>query len=433
LEDTLITDTHSLPPHYRWNFVALIVDYVFFWTAFTFISIPSVLPAFVRQLTDSPIVVGLVSTVFMAGIFLPQLAVARIINDKPLKKPYTNLGLAARAAIPLVAVALWAGLARHPTPMLILFFLCLGIFALGDGGCSVAWFDIIARAIPMNRRGRLYAISQVITGLLGVAIGGAVGLILDSQRLHFPSNYALLFSLASAALIPTSVALYLVREPPPTAHPSQTAESKRLHFRVVLADPAFRRLIACRILVGTMNLAAPFYVGHAQDALHLPERVIGSFVAAQTAAGLIGSIAMGLVSERRGPRYVIRVASAVAIVAPLFALLAHLVRTDWLVRGYPLVYVAFGIVNTAWILGFMNYMLEIAPEGLRPAYIGLGSTMMGVMAVIPTAGGWLLQSTSYPVLFGTTAALIALGWLLSLGLRAPIQDNHTPQDVVADQ
>jgi len=65
-----------------------------------------------------------------------------------------------------------------------------------------------------------------------------------------------------------------------------------------------------------------------------------------------------------------------------------------------------GIVNTAWILGFVNYMLEIAPEEARTGLHRAGQPMMSVMAIVPTLGGWLLAETSYPALFGTTTALV---------------------------
>jgi len=74
------------------------------------------------------------------------------------------------------------------------------------------------------------------------------------------------------------------------------------------------------------------------------------------------------------------------------------------------------------MLGFINYLLEIAPEGKRPAYVGLGNTIMGVLTVVPMMGGWLLEATSYPTLFGVTAAIVAAGFVFTLGLKPPQRD-----------
>jgi MFS family permease len=124
------------------------------------------------------------------------------------------------------------------------------------------------------------------------------------------------------------------------------------------------------------------------------------------------------------------------VAGPLFALVAHLTSTsnpsgDWLAQAYPFVYVAIGVVNSTWMLGFTNYLLEIAPNEMRPAYVGLGNTILGVLTLAPIAGGWLLEATSYTVLFGTTAVATALGFLLTLGLKPP--RPALPADEPADE
>ena len=408
----------TLPPHHRWNFGAFLVDYVCFGVAFAFINPSSVLPAFVGQLTDSAPVIGLVGTVFTGGWLLPQLAVARLINDKPRKKPYMLAGLSGRITFWVIALALAAGLARYPTAMLVLFFVCLGIFAASDGFASVAWFDIMARAIPLKQRGRLIGMGQVISGLAGMGVGALMRLILD--RRPFPNNYALLFTLAGVALVPSVIALVSIREPPPEdVSPETNSRMQGNWLQLLFADLAFRRLMICRLLVGMMGLATSFYVVHAAGVLHLPQSVIGDFVIAQTVAGVVASVLLGLVGGRWGPRYVARIGSAAAVTGPLFALAAHLAGGGWLVQAYPFVYVALGVVNSAWMLGFFNYLLEIAPEGMRPAYVGLGNTIMGVLTLAPIVGGWLLEATSYTVLFGVTAAIVAAGFLFTLGLKPP--------------
>ncbi|MCP4544567.1 MAG: MFS transporter [Chloroflexi bacterium] len=410
-----------LPPHFRWNFGAFTVDYVCFSIAITFASISSVMPAFVGHLTDSAPVIGLVSSVFQGGWLLPQLAIARLINDKPRKKPYMLAGISGRVMFWAIALGLWAGLAHYPTTMLVLFFVALGLFSTTDGLASVAWLDILARAIPLRQRGRLIGLSQFVGGLGGIGVGALVGVILEQWL--FPHNYALLFALAGIVLIPSAVAIFLIREPPPkNADPEeqekgQTQVRTKVDWSKIVADPVFRRLITCRLFVGMIGLTNSFYVIHARDVLHLPQSIIGQFVMAQTAAGVVASILLGLVSERWGPRYVARIGSAVAITGPLFALAAHLTASGWIIQAYPFVYMVMGFVQSMWMLGFTNYMLEIAPDEMRPAYVGLGNTIMGSLTFVPMIGGWLLEVTSYTVLFGATATIVATGFLLTLSLK----------------
>ncbi|MCX7682661.1 MAG: MFS transporter [Anaerolineae bacterium] len=410
-------DSVPLPPHYRYNFIVFLVDYICFGIAFTFISLTSVAPALVSRLTTSAPLIGLISTVFSGGWLLPQLLVANLINDKPRKKPYMIAALSGRVTIWIVALALWSGLTDHPQAMLVLFFVCLALFATMDGMASVSWFDIMARAIPVHRRGRLVSVGQFVSGLVGIGVGGLVGLILE--RYPFPGNFALLFTLAGVALIPSTVALCLIREPLPAErrdpHPGG---HKGRWLQILVKDVLFLRFMLARLLVGMLGLAGSFYVLHAEHVLHLPNSVIGSFVAAQTLAGTVATAGLGLVSERWGSRAVSSLAGLAATAGPLFALVVHQVGSGWLVRAYPFVFMMLGVVNSAWMLGFTNYLLEIAPEEIRPTYVGLSNTIAGVvMMFVPVAGGWLLEWSSYPVLFGVTTLLTALGFLATLTLK----------------
>ena len=164
-------ENEALPPDFRRNFFAFLADGASFRAAFTFVSPYSVLPAFVRQLTTSAPLIGLVGTIFNGGWLLPQLVTAHLVQDKPRKKPTMLAGLSGRVLFLVIALALWAGLSRHPPAMLALFFLCLGLFSVSDGVLIVAWFDILARAIPLQRRGRMIGTAQVISGLAGAGVG----------------------------------------------------------------------------------------------------------------------------------------------------------------------------------------------------------------------------------------------------------------------
>jgi MFS family permease len=390
---------------------------VFFGVALSFASPSSVLPAFVRQFTRSALVIGLVSTIFNGCWLLPQVVAARFINDKARKKPYLMIGLSGRIGFWITALGLWLGLAQHPSKMLLLFFICLAMFTITDGLAAVAWFDMLARAIPVKRRGRLLGIAQMIGGLAGLGVGVAITLILDNPRLPFPANYALIFALTGLAFVPSTIALALLKETENAAAETNKKMWSRSGWLTPLRqDPTFRHLMASRVLVGMVSLATPFYVIHATDVLSLPEAFVGSFVAAQQVAGVAAGALLGLMSDRRGPSAAIRIGSAITIAGPLFALVAHLADGGLLTQAYPLVYVTLGVYGSSSMLGFYNYLMEIAPADMRPSYVGLGNTIMGVLTLAPTVGGWLLETTSYTVLFSIAGVLGFLGFLMALRL-----------------
>jgi len=419
--------TDATPLHYRWNFIAFVVDYVFFGIAISFARLDSVLPAFVGQFTQSAPIIGLVSTVWTGTWLLPQVVSARWINDKPRKKPYLIAGLSGRVSFWIIALLLWLGLARNPAFILAAFFACIGLFGITDGFASVAWFDLLARAIPLKRRGRLMGLAQILSGLAGLGVGWVISSILRSGRFSFPDDYALIFTLAGAAFIPSTIALLLLREVAADA-PESSSERSECNgwFTPWRQDPVFRQLMVCRVLTGMVALVSPFYVIHATTSLNLSEAVVGSFVAAQQVAGLASGALLGLISDRWGPSHTIRVSSILAMAGPLFALATHVTDGALLVRAYPLVYVALGAYQSSTMLGFYNYLLELAPDDVRPSYIGLGNTITGVLTLAPTVGGWVLETTSYTTLFAITAVLISLGLVVALRLSPALEVEGHP-------
>jgi MFS family permease len=411
-------DSETLPPHFRHNYRALMVGYISFGVAFTFINVNTVLPSLAGRLTDSTVLIGLIGTIFSGGWLLPQLFVARFVRDKPLMKPYILIGVAGRITLVVVAIALWGGLPQRPGLMLAVYYLCMAVFIGTDAFGSVPWFDFLARAIPLRRRGRLIGVSQTVSGIAGIGVGALIALILGNPRLPFARNYALLFALSAITLIPSNVALAKIRETPRNPAPADSPKAGTAQWlRPWVEDRTFRELIACRTFVALIDLATPFFVVHAADVLQLPQSVVGTFVVAQTAGSIAASAGLGVVCERFGPRNVIRIGSGALVLAPLLALGIHFGGGAWLGTVYPLVFVALGILNAVRMLGFTTYVLEIAPEAERPEYVGLANTLAGLLTIAPTLGGWLLQATSYPVLFALTAVFVSAGFVVSWRLR----------------
>jgi MFS family permease len=414
--------TKSLPSHFRRNFTVILVDYIFFSVAFSFADPGTVMPAFVEKLTDAEPIVGLVGTVWAAGWLLPQLMGAAFLTDHPHKKPYLmRLVCAGRPLIMLLGLTMWAGLPRYPSAMLTVFFVTLACFMLLDGVASVAWFDILARAVPLSRRGRLLGTAQLVSGILGVLVGAAVEATLRNPSLPFPRNYALLFTLAGLAHIPSVVALSLIKEPVldeafHRIRPSVRGLLDQL-TQVWRDDADFRRLILTRWLIGLIDLAVTFYVLHAGQRFGIPQ---GRLLAARMIGGILSSLGFGWLIERLGPRPVIWIGGAAAVASPLLALLLELVRplsSQVVTVAYFGVYILLGITYSSRLLGHQNYVLEIAPRDRRPLYIGLANTLTGLLVPASFLGGVLLDATSYVVLFSVTMLCTTAGLVASLRLR----------------
>ena len=417
------------PPHYRHNLSFLLADYVLFGVGLSFIGVSTVLPAFVSQFTDSAPIIGLVNTVWNGAVLIPQLVAANAINHLPRKRgAMLRAGAMGRPALLIIALALVVGLWRQPGWMLVVFFSMLTAFWVADAFCSIAWFDIVGKAIPPNRRGRLFGGGQIISSIFAIGIGVFVRWILSPQGPAFPVNYAWLFGLASVACLLGLASLSMVREPledVPEERPSWRDYLPQL-VGILKEQPTYRRAIAAWLLNGLVALASPFYVLFATERLGLAPETIGLFIIAQTAGGVVASLGLGALAERRGPGAVIRVCVAINITGPLVALALYFVHAAaWLQFVYAWVFVVLGIVNAAGMMGWMNYFLELAPPGHRPTYMGLSSTLGGLLVLAPVLGGWLLQVTSYPALFA--ASVVGPIIALALATRLPFSPTELKQ------
>jgi MFS family permease len=414
-------------PHYRRNFASLMGDWVAFVTGSAFVSYTSVIPSFVNQLTDFAPLIGLATTIPNGIWLLPQILAANYVGGKRRKKPWIIIMSAMGRPLylgPAVFILLFGN--RHPSALLTTFFLTMGVFYLLDGLSSVAWFDIMSKVIPPERRGRFYASAQLLTGLLSLGAGAVVARVLGPDGPPFPHNYGLLFLFCPALLLLSLASFCFIKEP------VQEEQRQREPWRAYLprlagvfrTDRQFRLVNLVRLLAALGGLALPFYVVHATDVLGLGSENIGLFVSAQVLGGMIASLAMGYLNERSGSKVVSQLTVVLGLSSPLLALALHCLPPPPAITAYvyALVFVFIGGNYGGYMQGFMNLVLDISPPDERPAYVGLYNTLGGtVVTVVPVLGGWLLQSTSYPVLFSAAAIGGFASLVVSLRLKEPRQ------------
>jgi MFS family permease len=120
---------------------------------------------------------------------------------------------------------------------------------------------------------------------------------------------------------------------------------------------------------------------------------------------------------------VIRVTTILAASVPLLALALHAFghrQPGLALAGYVALFGLIGSIEASFLIGFLAYVLDIAPASERTAYTGLANTLGGLVVIAPAVGGVILRLTSYPVLFFCAAMGGALGWIAALKLpRAP--------------
>ena len=408
--------------HFRRNAFAFIGEATLFGLGLMFASTTTILPGFVSQLTGSAVLVGLIISLTEGAWRLPQLLFANWLACKPRKKPYlTRAGLIARPAYLIFAIALCLGVWRSPLLGLSAFFVLHTVMYTALGVDTIVWWDVLAKAIPARRRGRILGASTVLRGFIAIGAGVFISFLLGDSGPGFPINYTVSFAAAGTFFLLSLVAWLFVVEPEEPVTRQRTPW--RAYFPQLLTilrdDGALRRLLIVRLLAGFNGFALGFYVLFAIQELGFPTAMIGIFAAVQTVGGILSGVLFGWVSERFGNHRVIQIATAVGMTSPLAALVFLIAEpgASWMPL-YSWVFVTIGVFMNADFIGFANLNVDLAPPGERSTYVGLFNTISGLVVIWPAIGGWVLERTSYLALFSVTAAMLMIAHMASWWLPA---------------
>ncbi len=401
-------------PHVRRNFVLGVLHGWFLAGGLAFADPYTVLPVFVRHVTNASWVVGLAAPLIRGGGFLPQIVTARYAETLSRQKPLL-------IAVMSVRFAAWVGIAAatfflagaHPMLALTLVLSLLLVFSLAGGVGAVPFQEIFARLFPPTLRGRFLAVRQLGGGLLAILAGLAVKLILD-RSLPFASRYGLLFALSALTMAFGFIALASVTESP--TPPQKTVPERFPRFlerlqEILRSDRGFRRLLVAELFLRTIHLCLPFLVLDFRTRFGLGIGFVGTALSASMAGQLISNLWWGRLSDRHGNRFVVLTVNGLAVLLTAGALLAPAPAAALAV------FFLAGSVLSGSTIGYLNYLLELAPASQRPAYISLRGTLTAPMLFLGVPGGLLVDRLGY----GCVEAIAFVGALgaMAAAFRLP--------------
>ena len=412
-----MTSRLSGPGNVRFNFACGVLHGVFYRAGIAFSEPTSVLPVFLNHYTGSLTMIGLFSALIQGGGVIPQLFVANRVERAPRKKPLLLVAIWIRAAawgvLGLLAYFWHSG---DTTLVLAALLALLFVFSFAGGVAAVPFNDLWGKVLPATIRGRFFGHRQLWGGVLALGAAYIVKRVLGNNELIFPNNFGVLFLLSFGFLVVSYIALSSVREPDGEVISNRRplAAFLRESSRLVWEDRDLGRLLLSRLTIGFGAFAAPFYVLFGKHELQMPSEQVGILVAVQVSGAILSNLVWAELSDRWGNRSVIRLTGIVGILIPVVALAAHIIG-----GSTPLV-VVFGLLGCYFSgtgIGFNNYLLEIAPAPLRPAYIALSGTLAGTVFLLPIAGGLVVDLWGYDAAFAVAATVAAVGFGCSLTLR----------------
>lgn len=396
-----VPKTSGRQPLRRLDFVGGVWHGAFLAVGMTLVDPNAVLPAFIIDLTGSPIWVGGLGTLLGVAAAVPQLFVARFVEPLQRKRAVLLTAIYLRAAS-WATLGLLIAAAGPSRPKLVLWGLValLGLFSAGGALGGVPYTDIIGKVIPARRRGAFFASTQAAGKVFSVGAAVLAGVVLARS---YPTNYATLFLLSALSLCIASLGIWAIREPR-----AEAAACRRLpwgSYLRSLGEPlrALRRLVFVAWVTGFGLMAVPFYVVAAKQAFGAPPEATAWFIGALVAGALIGSLAWAQLVDRFGSRRMLLVCVIVSALTPLVALSA------WVVGWAILVFVAglVGATTAGRGIGFSSALLEIAPAERRPTYAATYALLGLPVAAMPLIGGVVVELLSFAALFWLTALFLA--------------------------
>lgn len=402
--------------HFKRNFFFGVSNGVLFNFAWAFIGTSTVLPLFISKLTSSQLLIGLASTLEALGWFLPQVAIAALTLHRKNQMPvYLKAAVLRAISFLLFALLVLVLGKQHSTYLLWTFFFLFSIYSFGGGLGGVAFMDMVGKSIPADKRGSFFGARMLVGGGLSVLAGFLIQGILEAY--DFPHNFGVLFLIASVLIILALACVTMMKEPtaPVLRERKTIKQNLALGFQIAKADRAYRMLILVRVAIGCYVMGLPFYIIYASKFLHVSSGMAGVFLSVQMVGYLCSNLLWAYLSNRSRNRLVLVFSAFFSSACPLLVLAS-------LVFGIPLwvygaVFFFLGATVSGLDLGYMNYLLQIAPEEGRPIYLGFFNTVVGPTIFLSAVGGLIIQLSSFAFLYALLFALSLVAIYLSLSLE----------------
>lgn len=387
-------------------------------TGFRLIYAPTIIPAYVLAITGSPAAVGLGTALLQLGATIsPILSGARIEHRSHILPYSVRVGSMMRVAILGIALAGWFLTGQ------LLVFVTLGLFAvLGffNGAQRVAFQMLMAKVIPIARRGRLQGYRNLAGGLIAAVLAWVAGhWFIEDEWLGngYSTTFLVAFVLTSAGLLALQV---MVKEPPaPAAHPPIPLRERMRQFPAMLRDKGFAAFIAAQALATAIRVGGPFWTVYAGRELGLTGALIGGLSLAFLGADTLSNLLWGPLGDKAGFRIVYILALSAVIAG-----VALLMLSSTAVPIY-LAFVLLGIGASGWMLASTTMVLEFGAHEDIPMRLAFLTTAEGIVAAAgPALAGLLVAVAGFPPLFGLVLGALLAAWsLMVFVVREP---RHSP-------
>jgi len=384
-------------------------------TGFRLVNAPTFLPAYLHAISGSNTIVGLGLALQQVGSVVSPIVGANQIEHRTRVMPAAMwMGGLARMQVLGMAASGWLLSGQSLVVAILAFMFLFGLFM---GAQRVVFGILMAKVIPISRRGRLQAWRNATGGAIAAVLAYFAGRWFIGPDL-FGNGYGVTFIFA---FVLTSLGLsalnLLLREPEPptTRSPSRLRERLRDFPRLIAEDRGYKYFLIVQMLATASRLAVPFYIIYVGSTIELTGRNLGLLSLAFLGADTLSNLVWGYLGDKTGFRLILLL-SLVAWIASTVLLMS--------VHDLSLTFLAFfglGAAQSGYMMSAQTMILEFGTRDEMPMRIAFSATAEGIMASLgPLAGGIMATALGYEVVFGVSIGfLVAALVLLVLFVKEP--------------
>ncbi|MDB5444696.1 MAG: permease of the major facilitator superfamily [Phenylobacterium sp.] len=384
-------------------------------TGFRLFNAPTFLPAYLHALSGSNSVVGLALALQqVGGIVSPIFGATRVEHRTKVLPTAVWVGGVARLAVLAIALAGWFLKGSLQIQAILASMLVFGLFM---GAQRVVFSTLLAKVIPISRRGRLQAWRNATGGLVAAVLAYLAGRYLIGTNL-FGNGYSTTFVLT---FLLTSMGLWAMQllvnepEPPTTRAQSRFRDRIREFPRLLAEDRAYTGFLIVQMLATSARVATPFYILYVSDHLAMTGKMLGLLSFAFLGADTLSNLVWGYLGDKTGFRLVLLLSIVTWAAATVLLMDAHM---PWAIF---LAFFGLGVAQSGYLMASQTMVLEFGGRDDLPMRIALSATAENIMATLgPLVGGGLADLFGYDVVFGVSlGVLVAAFALLLVAVKEP--------------
>jgi hypothetical protein len=410
------SDPGDLAPHEARNGLIHVVALSLTKVADSLIDPKLVLSWLLSALGAPGVVIGALVPVREAGALLPQLALARHVEQAAQRKRIwaaaamvqglAALGIALAVLMLEGAAAGWSVLAL------------VAVLAVARSAASVSYKDVLARTIEKGRRGAVTGFAVATASIAAFTFGLLMALGVFDVAIPVLAGAV---AVAGVGFVLAGLMFLRLREPE-NGHVAQHPDGITALFRPLREDRQLRIFVAARAALTVTALAPPFIVMLSSAKGEGALDQLGPMVMASTAAAVLSSYVWGRLSDRSS-RQTLMAAGGLSAIVLLLTGLAGLVMGGlggpW---GAGLAIFAAQIAYEGVRAGRKLHLTDMVGDDFRARYTALSNTLIGVVLM---AGGLFGLVADYA---GPAALLVVFAGFSVVGALIATRLNEVQRD-----